>query len=282
MWYVIQTMSGQEEACMELCRKRLGEGNCELFVPRYIAKRHYQKGWHDKELVLFPGYFFADTGEIGKIVETVRGIPQFSRVLKSAGEVAPVTREEQAFLEDLMDEDHVVRHSEGFLVGDQVYIMDGPLRNWRGRIRKVDRHRRIAYLDVDLFGRMTPMEVGFSAVARVTEEEFQAILERNREITKEDVGQREPGKNSGEEWEFHGISDRHSNGTLSNGMLSIGIHSNEKNFNGKKVRIITGIFRGMAGELIYVNEEKDEWAVRLPLFGEEPSRVVFRRKEITL
>ena len=277
MWYVIQTMSGQEEACMELCRKRLGEGNCELFVPRYIAKRHYQKEWHDKELVLFPGYFFADTGEIEKIVETVRGIPQFSRVLKSAGEVAPVTREEQAFLENLMDEDHVVRHSEGFLVGDQVYIMDGPLRNWRGRIRRVDRHRRIAYLDVDLFGRMTPMEVGFSAVARVTEEEFQAILERNREITKEDVDQREPDGIPNEKWEFHGISDGSSDRTLSNGMSP-----NEMNFDGKKVRIITGIFQGMAGELIYVDEEKDEWAVRLSLFGEEPSRVVFRRKEIML
>ena len=276
MWYVIQTMSGQEQACMELCQKRLEKGSCQdMFVPRYIAKRHYQKGWHDKEMVLFPGYFFVDTDEIGTIVEVLHGIPQFSRVLKSAGEVAPVTREEQEFLEDLMDEDHVVRHSEGFLIGDQVYIMDGPLRNWKGRIRKVDRHRRIAYLDVDLFGRMTPMEVGFSAVARVTEEEFQAILDRNREITKEDVI-------SDEKWEFHRISDRHSNGTLSNEMLSIGIHSNEKNFNGKKVRIITGIFQGMAGELIYVDEEKDEWAVRLPLFGEEPSRVVFRRKEITL
>ena len=239
MWYVVQTISGQEEKCMQLCKKRL-DTECyhEMFVPCYIVKRHYHGGWHDKKKILFPGYFFADTEQIEKIVDVLKGIPQFARVLKSAGQIAPVAEREQEFLKDMMDEQHIVRHSEGFLIGDRVCIMEGPLKNWEGLVRRVDRHRRIAYLDVNLFDRMTPMEVGFSAVAKLTEEEFQDVRRKNRETA---------------------LADNPSD---------------------KMVRIISGIFEGMTGKLLYTDEDRDEWAVELKLFGEKPSRVVFRKDEI--
>lgn len=250
MWYVIQTMAGQEDICLSLCGKRLEQnGVCEFFVPRYIAKKHYRQEWHDKEQVLFPGYFFAITEDVGRVVEVLRDSPRFSRVVRKGDQLAPVTREEQEFLESLMDKDRVVQPSEGFMVGDEVYITEGPLRDWRGRIRKVDRHNRIAYLDVELFGRRTPMQIGFSAVRRFTPEEFEAVRLRNQ-IMDLAVGDSDDGGIPGD------------------------------SIQGKAVRIVSGVFQGMSGRLLSADEDSDEWAVQLRLYGDEPARVVFHRAEI--
>ena len=43
----------------------------------------------------------------------------------------------------------------------------------------MDRHRRIAILDVNIFGRRTPVEVGFGAFAKVTDEQWEQIRQNN-------------------------------------------------------------------------------------------------------
>jgi transcription antitermination factor NusG len=79
----------------------------------------------------------------------------------------------------MMDEEYVVRYSEGFLIGEKVCITSGPLKAYEGYVKSVNRHRRIAKLEIPIFGRATPVEVGFGAFARVTEEDFHQMVEEN-------------------------------------------------------------------------------------------------------
>lgn len=39
----------------------------EMFIPLYMAKKHFRKEWHDVEKPLFPGCFFVDTEDIQPI-----------------------------------------------------------------------------------------------------------------------------------------------------------------------------------------------------------------------
>ena len=174
MWYVVQTLAGQEEECAALCRAKADLSLYkEMFVPLYIRKMHFQKQWHDVKRALFPGYFFIDTEEIDPILEELAGLPRLAKVLRNADRAAPVTKEEQAFLAGMMDEEHVVDCSKGLVIGNRVCITEGPLRGKSGMIRKIDRHRRTAGLEVELFGRPTPVEAGLEILARLTEEEFE-------------------------------------------------------------------------------------------------------------
>ena len=54
-----------------------------------------------------------------------------------------------------IDQDRVVRMSEGVIENDQVRITKGPLMGKEARIRKVYRHKRCAFVEVDMFGRKT-------------------------------------------------------------------------------------------------------------------------------
>lgn len=180
MWYVIHTMTGKEQECLQLCRKYVEQTSYhEMFVPCYTAQKHFKKEWHEVKKTLFPGYLFVDTDNIEKVLKGLKKFRQYTKVLQNAEEVSPITEQEQAFLSDMMDGEHIVRYSEGFLIGEKVCVTTGPLRHYEGYIKTVDRHRRVAKMDVPLFGRATPIEIGFGAIARVSREEFDRMTEQN-------------------------------------------------------------------------------------------------------
>lgn len=242
LWYVIQTVSGNEEKCLNICKLLLEQTLYKkIFIPKYIAKIHYKKEWHDKEKILFPGYVFIDTENIDDVFSNIMRHNRHIRILKNAEKFLSISKEEQLFLESILNNEETVEYSEGFLIGDKVCVTSGSLRNYTGSIYRVDRHKRIAYLKINLFGRETIVEVGFSAVARLTEEKFDEIKENNiKENSKEEVL--------------------------------------EKN----QVKILDGIFEGMRGTFLCADADKDEWTILLKLFGSQPSRVVFHRNEIEM
>ena len=272
MWYVVQTMAGQEQDCLAVCRARIDPSLYkEMFVPLYIDKMRFQKQWHDVKKVLFPGYFFVDTENIRDVAEELAQIDRFTKVLRNAEEIAPIRDEEQKFLQSMMNEAYVVECSQGMIIGDRVCITEGPLRNHYGFIRKVDRHRREARLVINFFGRLTPVKVGLQIVTKLTEEQFEKLKKDTLEMYSDVPG------------------DADTKGSIESG-LSVGAGETDRQKNGgsaetneigrpKTVKIKSGVFAGLQGILLSKNEKKDEWRVRIKLF-EHPTEVVFSGEEI--
>lgn len=241
MWYVVQTMTNEEELFKKLYETVNDDTGYRLFIPTIILKKHYHKEWHSVKKVMFPGYVFVETDDIEEFAKNVTGTYCFSKLLKAGDEITPVSKEEKEFLESMMDDDYCVNYSQGFIVGEDVVITEGALRNQSALIRKVDRHRRIAVLDVKMFGRMTPVEVGFGAFARVSEEEWESCR-------KENIERYEQENNSSQE---------------------------------NNVRVISGVFTGMTGQLLSLDTAKNECFIELELFG-TPTKVAFGRDEVKL
>ena len=243
MWYVLQTMTKEEERCRSLCEKRI-DSQCysEIFIPTSMTKKHFKKEWHDVKQVLFPGYVFVDTGNIEEFAKELIKVECFSKLLKTGDDIVPVAEEEQKFLESLMDVNRQVGYSQGIIIGDKVVITEGALRNQSALIRKVDRHRRIAMLEVNMFGRPTPVQVGFGAFAKVTEEEREKARQENMDQYEE---------------------------------------ARQENLQGERIRVLSGAFEGMKGKLTAVDEARDAWTTEIVLFGNS-TKVVFAREEIEI
>ncbi len=236
-------MTKEEEHCKSLCRKRIDSSYySEIFIPTSMTKKHFKKEWHDVRQVLFPGYVFVDTENIEEFAKELVRAECFFRLLKTGDEIVPVAAEEQKFLESLMDADRQVGYSQGIIIGDKVVIIEGALRNQSALIRKVDRHRRLAMLEINLFGRPTPVQVGFGAFAKVTEDEWENIRRENIDHYEE---------------------------------------TSQENFQGERIRVCSGAFEGMKGRLTAVDEARDTWTTEIMLFG-NATKVVFARKEIEI
>jgi transcriptional antiterminator NusG len=64
------------------------------------------------------------------------------------------------FLQSFGGEKQIVEMSTGIIEGSKVIVESGPLKGREGLIKKIDRHKRKAYLELDMFGRSQRVEVG--------------------------------------------------------------------------------------------------------------------------
>ena len=61
---------------------------------------------------------------------------------------------------------HIVDMSLGYIEGDIIKITNGPLMGYEGQIVKIDRHKRIAYIDISLFDQITRVQVGLEIISK--------------------------------------------------------------------------------------------------------------------
>ena len=65
----------------------------------------------------------------------------------------PLSNEEKTLISAFVgDEDHVMKMSEGIIEGDQIRVLKGPLQGYEALVAKVDRHKRLAYIDLNILG----------------------------------------------------------------------------------------------------------------------------------
>ncbi len=164
MWYVIWTSTGQEHNYANEVGKRVKDATC--FVPVRKINRKRKGQWYTEDAVLFPGYFFVDTEDITRVNTALRSTEGFGTVLNTDREYMPLNFEETEFIDDLNKTGGVFDTSKGLIDGDQVKITSGPLYGYKANIRKIDRHKRRAYIEMDMFGKTIKTFVGLEIVER--------------------------------------------------------------------------------------------------------------------
>ena len=57
--------------------------------------------------------------------------------------------------------------SSGYIEGDKIIITEGPLKNLEGTIRKLDRHKRTAVVQIKMMGQLRDVVMGVEIVKKV-------------------------------------------------------------------------------------------------------------------
>ena len=142
-WYVVQVRTGKEE---EIVKK------CQFYID------------HD---ILFKGYIFIITNQVEQLYTQLKKVPYLTKLLGNDGkEIYPIYPQEAMFLTKFSNKDHVVDISNGIIENDKIIINEGPLIGLEGLITKIDRHKRIAYVDVELLGKLTRVQVGLEIISK--------------------------------------------------------------------------------------------------------------------
>lgn len=167
-WYAVQVKTGKEQDTVDLCRKIVvDEILLESFIPRYERMKRYQGEWHKEQLPMFPGYIFLVTERVDELFRELKAVPELTKILGDGVMFIPIRDEEKALLLNLGNENHVTEMSSGYLVGERVVILSGPMKGIEGKIHKIDRHKRVAVLEVGMFGGCVDVRVGLEIVKRL-------------------------------------------------------------------------------------------------------------------
>ena len=169
MWYVIQTRARHELDVAERCRQDVilpGE-NVFVMMAERMFKSHGE--WKLIEDVAFQKYIFAETADTDDFRIRLRNVKDMTRMLGVGEEIAPIRREEEELLKSLGGEEHVIRYSVGFVVGDRLIITEGPLAGHEGEVKWIDRHQRLAGIETELMGQQVTIRLGCEVLKKLPE-----------------------------------------------------------------------------------------------------------------
>jgi transcriptional antiterminator NusG len=179
-WYVLRVASNKEEQVREALERKVKIEALEdrigrILVPTLKEKRMRSGVLRVLERKLYPGYVFVEMAceEDGSVAENVwfliketSGVGDF---IGSDGK--PTSMPEHDVVQMLAasqkaDEDPGL---SGLNIGkgDQVKITDGAFESYEGEVESVDERRGMVNVIVSIFGRMTPVEVGYWQLEKV-------------------------------------------------------------------------------------------------------------------
>ena len=161
-WYVIQVRTGKEEWIVRCCNLMINH-SClkKCFIPYSKRLRKFKGEWIERTETLFPGYVFMISDNPVLLYQALKQIPDLTKMLgREKEDVFPLSEDEVAFLKSFGAENQVVDMSVGYIEGDQVIIQCGPLKGKEGLIKRINRHKRIAEIEIEFLGERRKAKVG--------------------------------------------------------------------------------------------------------------------------
>ena len=133
----------------------------------YRLKRHYYKGKSRiAKLLLFPSYVFIETDRIKDFVSNINWFPGFNVVLHIDELYCPIYKHEEYLLTELADDHGIIDISSGYMEGDRIRIISGPLVGQEGRILWVNPRKGVAILQMNLFNRVTEVSLELELISK--------------------------------------------------------------------------------------------------------------------
>jgi transcriptional antiterminator NusG len=161
MWYVIWVETGKEHKIRTILETQIPSDTYErIVIPEKLIRKKIKGEWQDVQSRLFPGYLFVVAEDIMPFACALKDVPEFTKMLKEDEEIAPIYPDEEAVLKRLVDKNETVGMSTGIIENDKVQILEGPLVGMEGIVKKINRHKRTAVLQMELFDRSMQVEVG--------------------------------------------------------------------------------------------------------------------------
>ena len=177
-WYVIKAVTGTEKKV-----KQNIETEVELSILKdYVTKvliptekvHHITKS--GKKVVTeknyFPSYIFIEVAKMEEVFSLILDIPGVLGFVgckrKSDIPVALRPAEVSRLLgkvDELMTQDD--SFIQPFTVGEEIKVIDGPFTTFNGFIEEIDTEKKKLKIMVKIFGRKTPLELGFMQVEKI-------------------------------------------------------------------------------------------------------------------
>ncbi|MEX0672294.1 MAG: transcription termination/antitermination protein NusG [Candidatus Babeliales bacterium] len=169
-WYVIQVFAGYEEhvkadLVKQIDQEGLEEAFGEVLIPSAKLKQYFSS-LEATDQQLFPGYMLIEMELSPRAIRLVTTSPRVMRFLGGKDPVPLSAAEVERIMAKVRGDVVVAPQREEFLVEQEIEISEGPFAGFSGIVEKIDKDAERLTVMVSIFGRMTPVELGFNQVKR--------------------------------------------------------------------------------------------------------------------
>ena len=171
-WYVIQTLTGNEELVKTSIERTIKQFSLEnkvfsVLVPEEDIVEIKEGKRVEKKKKMFPGYVFVEMILDETSWHAIKQTPGVAKFIGNKTRPIPVTdREMQRVLKQLGVREE--RIDVFFEKGEAIRIISGPFRGYTGSVEEINTQRSKIKALVNIFGRDTPMEIDFEQAEKIT------------------------------------------------------------------------------------------------------------------
>jgi transcription termination/antitermination protein NusG len=170
-WYVLHTYSGYEENVKRNLEQRrdtfdMGDKIFNVLVPKEKKIKIKNGKRTTIEEKIYPGYVLVEMVVTDDSWYVVRNTPNVTGFVGSGTTPTPIDQKEVDELQKRMGSDETT-HRIDVNVNDPVKIIDGPFKNFEGKVDEVDESRGKVKVLVSMFGRETPVELDALQVKKI-------------------------------------------------------------------------------------------------------------------
>ena len=176
-WYVMRAISGKEGKVKEYVEAMLHQGGdfakhvSQVLIPteKTVSVRNGKRVVKEKNR--FAGYVFVEAELVGEVQARLRNVPNvlgFLSDTKTNTKPMPLrpieVNQMLGTVDELQDipEDIIIP----FEVGESVKVVDGPFTGFDAVIEEINNEKKKLKVSVKIFGRKTPLELGFMQVEK--------------------------------------------------------------------------------------------------------------------
>lgn len=181
-WYIVQVYTGYEQKINRTLSEMIAENKIDssvliqVKVPTEEVTEVRNNKKRVKNILLLPGYIMAemDLPQIGwkdvcSQIRSVQGVTGFVGTNPSE-RPRPISNDEAKRMLLAAGElkgEKVVRVNKSYDIGDNVKITEGPFATFSGTVEEVMAEKNKLRVNVQIFGRVTPVEVDVLQVEKI-------------------------------------------------------------------------------------------------------------------
>src|SRR5271170_7682889 len=168
-WYVVNTYSGHENKVKQNLEHRVVSLGQQRAVRNVVVPTEAVAEMKDnkKEMVekrTMPGYVLVNMELNEDSWGVVKGTPGVTGFVGASQEPVALTQGE---VDRLLHKEVATATRAQFTIGESVKVVSGPLSDFSGEISEINEDAARLKVLVSIFGRETPVEVGFDQVKKL-------------------------------------------------------------------------------------------------------------------
>jgi transcription termination/antitermination protein NusG len=171
-WYAVHTIAGHENKVKDVLTRRAqveGYWQTDIYEILIPTERELQtRGGKrvEREKKVFPGYILVHmdlTDDTYKLVKSTSGVTGF---VQSGTRPVPL---EEYEVRRIMSNLEVSKEAPkiAWQKGDAIRVIEGPFSDFSGKIEEVNSDKETLKVLINIFGRDTPVELGFTQVEKL-------------------------------------------------------------------------------------------------------------------
>ncbi len=172
-WYIVHTYSGFEAKVRDSLRQRADAMGMsseieDILIPteEVVEVREGKKVRSTRKF--FPGYVLVRMAMSDEAWHVVKNTPKVTGFVGTGARPVPLSDEEvDRIVHQISTAAEKPKPTTEFRIGESVRIVDGPFSNFTGQVEEVNEDRSTLKVMVTIFGRATPVELGFLQVEKI-------------------------------------------------------------------------------------------------------------------